>query len=815
MAPTPQRHVPARTPLLAAWSVLGAVFLCLLATTALGSTGTVVLDDYGSMLAPAAAAAACFLACRRESGKSAQAWFLLGLSLLSWAFGGLIWTFYEVILHVPVPFPSLADVGYLMSVPLAVAALLSFPGSQFVGMARMRPVLDGTIAAGALLFVSWTTVLGPAFRAGTGSLFTQGISLAYPSCDVVTASIALLALGRARQGQRATMLLVSLGLIFVAVADSAFAWFTAHGAYATGNLFDTGYVAGFLLIGVAALQNRPQAIPVAAEVSTLVTPLRLGMAIPYVPLLVGVPLAVGLQVDGKPLDAFQLSITGFVIVAVLLRQVLSLQLIVGLSAQLHNTVTALRNQEGELHKTVAILRDREVELHHQAFHDPLTGLANRTLFADRVGHALSRSRRLGPVILLLADLDDFKVVNDTLGHPAGDMLLITVADRLRAVVRPEDTVARLGGDEFAVLLDAADGLDDARGVADRITQAMLQPFYLAGVHTVMGASIGIAAADASASAEALLRDADIAMYAAKAQGKGRCAVYAAEFAAENLGRLQLKSDLSQALERGELSLKYQPIVDLDTGMMIGVEALLRWAHPTLGSVPRSAYIPIAETSGAMLPIGRWVLSEACAQAGRWQRARPRGSAAIGLSVNLAGRQLTDPLLIPAVEGALVDAGLAPSCLTLEITESILLDDEVILAPLMELKKLGVHLAIDDFGTGHSALTRLRHYPIDTLKVDQSFVNALTPEAPVPDVLITTILSLGRGLGMTVIAEGVETENQLAALRVLGCRQAQGFLFARPAEPDVIGELIHAGIALTDPVVTSADGHASPGARAGA
>ncbi|MDX6365234.1 MAG: hypothetical protein QOK30_310 [Nocardioidaceae bacterium] len=184
-------------------------------------------------------------------------------------------------------------------------------------------------------------------------------------------------------------------------------------------------------------------------------------------------------------------------------------------------------------------------------------------------------------------------------------------------------------------------------------------------------------------------------------------------------------------------------------------------------------------------------------------------------MNLAGRQLTDPLLIPAVHGALIDAGLAPSCLTLEITESILLDDEVILAPLMELKKLGVHLAIDDFGTGHSALTRLRHYPIDTLKVDQSFVNALTPEAPVPDVLITTILSLGRGLGMTVIAEGVETENQLAALRVLGCHQAQGFLFARPAEPDVIGELINAGIALTDPVVTSADGHAPPGARADA
>jgi diguanylate cyclase (GGDEF)-like protein len=812
----PARALVSRGGLLAGWALTSLGFLTVLATGAFGRSGTVAIDDYGSMVAPAMAAVACFLAGSRPGAPGARAWALLGASLLTWAFGGLIWTYYEVQLGRAVPFPSLADAGYLLSVPLAVAALLSFPGSRLVGMARLRPAVDGAIAAGALLFISWTTVLGPAYRAGSGSSWSQIISLAYPSCDVVTVTIALVTLARARQGQRTTMLLVSLGLILVAVADSAFAWFTAHGAYFTGNLFDTGYVAGFLLIGVAALQARPQAHgDPAPPTAVAAAPGPLGMTIPYLPLLVGLPLAVELQAHGKPLDGVQLWITGSVVVAVLLRQVLSLRVIVALSGQLRETVTALRDQEAQLHQTVATLRDREVELHHQAFHDPLTGLANRTLFSDRVSHALSRSRRLGPVIVLLADLDDFKVVNDTLGHHAGDLLLTTVADRLRAVVRPEDTVARLGGDEFAVLLDAAEGLDEARGVADRITSAMQQPFYLAGVHTVMGASIGIAAADATASAEALLRDADIAMYAAKAQGKGRCAVYAAEFAAENLGRLQLKSDLSLALDRGELSLKYQPIVDLDTGMMTGVEALLRWAHPSLGSVPRAAYIPIAETSGAMVPIGRWVLAQACAQAGRWQRARPRNSPPLGLSVNIAGRQLTDPLLIPTVEQALSDGGLAPGRLTLEITESILLDDEITLAPLLELKKLGVNLAIDDFGTGHSALSRLRHYPIDTLKVDQSFVNALTPEAPVPDVLITTILALGRGLGMTVIAEGVESENQLAALRALGCRAAQGFLFARPAEPDVISELIKAGIALTDPVPASVGRRPPPGAKADA
>jgi EAL domain-containing protein (putative c-di-GMP-specific phosphodiesterase class I) len=332
---------------------------------------------------------------------------------------------------------------------------------------------------------------------------------------------------------------------------------------------------------------------------------------------------------------------------------------------------------------------------------------------------------------------------------------------------------------------------------------MRQPFYLAGMHTVIGASIGIAAADSVGSGEAMLRDADIAMYAAKAQGKGRCAVYAAELAVANLGRLQLKDDLSQALRNGELAVKYQPIIDLESGLMIGVEALLRWNHPTQGSIPRHVFVPLAEATGDIVPIGRWVLAQACAEAGRWQQQRSAGEPVLQLAVNVSGRQLSDPQLIPAIRDALATASLSPDLLILEITESVLLDADTTLTPLLALKELGVRLAIDDFGTGHSALSRLRGYPIDTLKVDQSFVEALTPEAQVPDVLITAILALGQGLGMTVIAEGVETEGQLSALRALGCRHAQGFLFARPAEPDVIGELLRTGIALTDPVTTSA------------
>jgi EAL domain-containing protein (putative c-di-GMP-specific phosphodiesterase class I) len=247
----------------------------------------------------------------------------------------------------------------------------------------------------------------------------------------------------------------------------------------------------------------------------------------------------------------------------------------------------------------------------------------------------------------------------------------------------------------------------------------------------------------------------------------------------------------------ELSVKYMPIVDLESGHMTGVEALLRWHHPIQGSVPRTVLMPLAEASGDIWPIGRWVLAQACEQGARWRR-QYRSAAALQLSVNVSGRQLSDPQFATAVREALDATDLPPHLLTLEITESVLLDDDTALAPLLELSALGVHLAIDDFGTGHSALSRLRRYPIDTLKIDRSFVAALTPEAPVPDVLITAILSLGQGLGMTVIAEGVETEEQLIALRTLGCRSAQGFLFARPAEPGVISQLLTADIALTDP-----------------
>lgn len=760
--------------LLVVWAALSLGYLLFLVLTPLGATGTIVVDDYASAVAPAVAGLACLRAAAFAFGQSRRAWLLLGSSALCWSAGGAIWTVYEVHLGQSVPFPSLADVGYLGFVPLAAAGLLLFPGSRAGTAAWLRRLLDGVIAAGALLFVSWSLVLGPAFEAGSGSVLAQSISLAYPAGDVLLATIALLALAAAQGERRVTMLLIGLGLLIIAVADSSFTWFILRGEYATGNLFDTGYVSGFLLIGVAGFRSIH---PTAQQPAPPPALGRLALSLPYAPLLISLPFAVQLEFRGEDAGPFQFGIVLVVIVAVLVRQLLSMQVISALSRQLHDTVATVRQQE--------------VALHHQVFHDPLTGLANRSLFADRLSQALTRTRRAGPVILLLADLDDFKTVNDTLGHPAGDELLVAVAQRLLTVVRSEDTVARLGGDEFAVLLEASEGLPDARLVAERIAGALLRPFHLSGTRTVIGASIGLAVATRSADGASLLRDADIAMYAAKADGRGGHVVFAAELAAANVGRLQLKGDLGEALDRGELSLQYQPIIDLATGRIDGVEALLRWMHPVRGHIPPDTFIAVAEASGAILPIGRWVLSEACAQAGRWQQS---GAPPVHLTVNVSGRQIADPRLTSTLKSALAAAGLAPHLLTLEIPGSSLVDDDddLTLSRLLAVHSLGVRLAVGGFGASQSAWSTLCEYPIHTLRIDRSFTAQLTQNSPGTAVIIRAILGIGADLGLNTIAEGVETDGQLAALRALGCSQAQGFLFARPADAETTGKLIRAG-----------------------
>ncbi|MGI9538703.1 MAG: putative bifunctional diguanylate cyclase/phosphodiesterase [Miltoncostaeaceae bacterium] len=423
--------------------------------------------------------------------------------------------------------------------------------------------------------------------------------------------------------------------------------------------------------------------------------------------------------------------------------------------------------------------DAEARLEHQAFHDPLTDLPNRTLFEDRLAHALLRARRSGSsVAVVFLDLDDFKTVNDSLGHAAGDRLLVWAAERITAVIRETDTAARLGGDEFAVVLE---GAGDEDVVARRITEALGQPIEIDGHEVAPQASVGIARAEEASTADSLMRQADVAMYAAKADGKGRRVVFREEMEEAAHDRMALKSELRRALSNGEFRMSYQPIVDVVSGHPRFVEALLRWDHPERGEVPPVEFIPLAEETGLIRPIGAWALEEACREAARWHR--EFGSAAPALSVNLSAHQLDDPEMRGLVEHALARTGLMPAELILEITESVLMSDvDAARRELEELAAIGVRTAIDDFGVGNSSLRYLGRLPVDIVKVDRSFVDRIAEDERDAH-LAESIFNACDAFGLVCAIEGVESAEQARELERIGFHLAQGFYYSRPVTAD--------------------------------
>ncbi len=432
----------------------------------------------------------------------------------------------------------------------------------------------------------------------------------------------------------------------------------------------------------------------------------------------------------------------------------------------------------------------EAQLLEQALRDPLTGLGNRRLFADRVSHALERrARRSADVALLLLDLDHFKFVNDTLGHAKGDALLVAVSERLRNVLRVGDTVARLGGDEFAVLLEDLVTGDEADATALPIQQALDRPFRLEERELFVRASIGIAWATDGQDVDALLTDADVAMYGAKNSGRGRVERYSSEMRASVAERLDLEADLRFALERGQLDLVYQPVVDLRSGRISGAEALIRWSHPQHGMILPGRFIPVAEESELIVEIGRFVIRRATTDVARFRRAC-RASSRLRVAVNLSARHLLSPELVADVKDALAYAGVTGAAMAVELTESVLASNEgVVAACLQSLRDLGVRIALDDFGTGYSSLAYLRRFPIDVLKVDKSFVSHGVDDVA-NDGVTKAIISIGQSLGMRTVAEGVETAEQLERLRELGCSLGQGYLFSRPISRDDFLTLLH-------------------------
>jgi diguanylate cyclase (GGDEF)-like protein len=713
-------------------------------------------DDLVQVAAAAFGTFGCVVAARGAVGRGRGAWLLLGAATASWGIGEAIWSWYEIVLNRDVPFPSLADVGFLGLVPLAIAGMLAFPSSAARLGSRIRSLTDALVICGSLLFVSWATVLGPLYRANSGSILEQTIGLAYPASDVIIIALVASLVARSRSSGRYPLALLGTGLIAIAVADSGFAYLTTVGSYASGNLIDSGWFAGFMLIGLAGLRpDRPEAAARKHES-------KIRMLVPYMAGGIAIVIAGWIQGAHGILEPFlfwdMLGLVGLVMV----RQMLT-------------------------------LRDRlslEQELTRQAFSDSLTGLANRALFRDRVALALARMKRSGePFAVAFLDLDDFKTTNDGMGHEAGDLLLVSVAERLRYCVRPMDTVARLGGDEFAILIERLDDIVGATRIADRAINSFHSPFDLKGKEVIVSSSIGIAlCTDPNESVDDLLAHADLAMYMAKAAGKGRIEVFQPSMASTIRERAELQSDLRRAVEHGEFDLHYQPVVSVFDGSIAGIEALVRWQHPTRGSIQPGEFIGLAEDTGVIIPIGKFVIEHAMEDYAALRRTLG-AAAAPWLSINLSGHQLRQTDLRDEVAQVLSRTGVAAGDVVFEITETTLLRDrDKTVGRLQELVSLGVRVAIDDFGTGYSSLSYLQFLPADFLKIDRSFVVAL--DGGVEDAALAhAIVRMADALGLRAVAEGVESEGQLARLRSMGCGFAQGHLFCEPRPIDEIAALI--------------------------
>jgi diguanylate cyclase (GGDEF)-like protein len=740
----------------------------------------VLLSNLAQVAAPTAAAIVCVRTRSRAlTDAHRRGWLLLGLSAASWASGQAIWTFYEVS-GSAAPFPSLADVGYLLAVPLALAAIWSF-ADRTRSSTWAVAVLDGLILAGGLLSISWPLVLGPSWDAGADSAFEVGLTLAYPIGTLVVASIALFGLMHEdRKDGPVPLMQLTGGFLVLVAADSTFVWTTLQGTETAVSIADIGWITGYLTLLFAA--TRYPLTSVAGTTALEPAPSLRRAVLPLTVVGVAWAIRIGQVATGAEEDRFLTGVTVVTVALVLCRYLMTMR----------------ENQEltSELRSKIGELTAREQQLSHQAFHDPLTGLANRRLFSDRVEHALNRSRRTGDLTaVLFVDLDDFKTVNDSLGHAAGDRLLAAVAARLSGCVRPGDTVARLGGDEFGVLLEEMEGTEHASVVARRILESLDVAFPLDGRQVFTRASVGVATADLTtgrAGAD-LLSDADVALYAAKGAGKSTFREFERSMRVGALERLELSQDLRQAIVQNQFFCHYQPIVDLVTGRTVAIEALLRWDHPHRGLVAPSSFIELAEESGMIGEIGMAVLQMASWQTANW-RAEGKVPANLELHVNLSGRQLEDTYLVEKIHRVLASTGMPAQLLVLEITESVAVEiGATHVGVLEQLRALGIRLAIDDFGTGYSSLNYLRALPVDVLKIDRAF--AQTVDGETDTVLLEAIVRLGHSLGIEMIAEGIELDEQAATLKRLGCRRAQGYLFHRPLSVTEIPAAVQSAVAV--------------------
>ena len=861
----------------------------------------IAVNDIAGALPPLVAGLMAIMVGLRANERRVQSgWMLLGAGWLSWGMGEVIWAFYELILRQPNPFPSLADAGYLLMVPLTLAGILKLvPAWKSIG--RVRTALDALAIGLSIFAIAWHFALRPIFvGAQEQGWFAQLLAGAYPASDVVLFLAVIFLIKRSGRGANGqTFIVFSAGLTAFLISDFGFTLQSLSGAYDSWVTVPTesGWVIGFLLMGYAAalqLHWRPGQV---AQMSGLRVAPVLQQALPLIMILALIVVLAVTNIRSHNVSD-DLVLVGLGVVSVSLvvaRQMITLSEDVMLNRELersrafsaavlahtqdatiacdvNGTVTLLNAAARKLHglgeedeitqewfESVALVRGdgqtqvnvadhplsralrqemvREEalwikpdgfapssilasarplvdaqgqcmgamaifhditrirgleQLAFQAFHDPLTNLPNRTFFADSIGAALASERSdVQPAVIFL-DLDGFKTVNDSAGHAAGDKVIITVAQRLRAALSPSETLARLGGDEFAIMVENG---KSARSVADTVLNTLQEPIEVEGRAVRILGSMGIALSTGNEEPDDLMRNAELAMYMAKGSGKGRYRMFEAGMHTAAMSRFQKESDLRQAIERREFVVYYQPEIDLNSGATVGMEALVRWQHPTQGLIAPAEFIPLTEELGLITHIGRFVREEACRTLRHLQQTYP-SEPPLSLSVNLSPLELGDHGLVSDVARVIREHEIEPECLILEITESAFVShEELVIDKLRELKVLGIRLAIDDFGTGYSSLSALQRFPVDILKIDKSFVDALRfdePRSPVALAITNAIISLSDSAHLLTIAEGVEVLEQVGRLKDLGCEMAQGFYFGRPMDETAMEAYLIAG-----------------------